>query len=482
MNGRGMEYDSFAQRAESSPLLRALQTTYETEENHFYDSNELENELDQTLYSIDPSTPNSSEHRDSAFSYKSPVIFAEKALGAILHGALLYALCCIIGIAFISLKFEGLLGNRVNWYIVFLPFWGANVLIIIAHFLSFRHAKKLRQWAEVETMENEPLLPLLRRVMMIYSISVPLTGLLFWCELAFCLQLSNEGKTSFYFCYVPLMLIQLAFVARYMLCFAHSSLPAVCWMLSFVFTLLLGYQTSTATARFHGIPSVRESIEHPQIFPLSWWTVLTPLLALEALMALNLGVILYNEFSGIYRMTKWQLCAAVLYTVGLIMMITGQLLLLLYKIDIRWGTFNFPSACVLLGIFGICIGIYTVGKHHVKVLMATRGGAVPVPLTRTKQGWITNHAMVEHWSLFGEIYLTAYGLRKRQHHKEKRVPSQVDSSRDLFLRWPLLTIFTKMFQRFSKKPDPDESPDMLARQYGGRRTSGIYSNISTEFC
>lgn len=184
-------------------------------------------ELDQTLYSIDPSTPNSSEHRDSAFSYKSPVIFAEKALGAILHGALLYALCCIIGIAFTSLKFEGLLGNRVNWYIVFLPFWGANVLIIIAHFLSFRHAKKLRQWAEVETMENEPLLPLLRRVMMIYSISVPLTGLLFWCELAFCLQLSNEGKTSFYFCYVPLMLIQLAFVARYMLCFAHSSLPVI---------------------------------------------------------------------------------------------------------------------------------------------------------------------------------------------------------------------------------------------------------------
>ena len=164
------------------------------------------------------------------------------------------------------------------------------------------------------------------------------------------------------------------------------------------------------------------------------------------------------------------------------MAITGQLLLLLRKTNIKWGTFNFPSACVLLGIFGICIGVYTVGKHHVKVLMATRGGAVPVSLTRTKQGWITNHSMVEHWSLFGEIYLTAYGLRKRQSHKEKRGSSQVDSSRDLLLRWPLLTLFTKVFQRLSKKPHLDESPDILERKYGGRRTSGIYSNITTECC
>jgi len=154
-----------------------------------------------------------------------PLVFAEKALGALLNGVLLYALGCIVGVALVSLNFEGVLGERVNWWLVFLPFWLANVAMLYAHAASIRHAKTLRRWADVESMSNEPLLPLLRRIVLVYAISFPLTVLLLWSELAFCASLQNTSAASLYICYAPLMVIQVAFVVRYLLCRSDSTLP-----------------------------------------------------------------------------------------------------------------------------------------------------------------------------------------------------------------------------------------------------------------
>lgn len=155
-----------------------------------------------------------------------PLVFAEKALAALLNGVLLYALGCVVGVALVSLNFEGVLGARVNWWLVFAPFWLANAAMLYAHVASVRHAKTLRRWADVESMSNEPLLPLLRRIVLVYAISFPLSVLLLWSELAFCASLQDTAAaTSLYICYTPLMVIQVAFVVRYLLCRSDSTLP-----------------------------------------------------------------------------------------------------------------------------------------------------------------------------------------------------------------------------------------------------------------
>jgi hypothetical protein len=197
-------YDS-SNADEKSPLMRTLRG----------DSSSFEGTY-MSMPMSHTSAPATNEFR--------PIMYAEKALAALLNGVLMYALCCMVGLLFVSLNFEGMLGDRVNWWLIFTPFWIANAAMLVAHISSFRHAKQLRQWADVDTMSNEPLLPLLRRVVTIYAVSVPLSLLLLWSELAFCARLEDPG-TSLYICYAPLMVIQVAFFIRYLLCRSDSTLP-----------------------------------------------------------------------------------------------------------------------------------------------------------------------------------------------------------------------------------------------------------------
>lgn len=426
-----------------------------------------------------------------------PIVFADKALGALLNGVLLYALCCVAGVALASLNFEGLLsprgdGGRVNWWLVFSPFWLANVAAVAAHVVSIRHAKQLRRWADVEAMSNEPLLPLLRRIVLIYAASAPLALLLLWSQLAFCARLEHFGGTSLYVCYAPLMVIQVAFVVRYLLCRSDSTLPGLCWVLAFAFTLLLAYQTDSP--RGHWLK------DSPTVYPLPWWVVASPLLALELLLGGGLLVVLYNEFSGVYRLARWQLAASALYALAFVAGVTGEVLLLVddrmeeerFK-ELRWGARTFPSALVFFGLLCASVAIYIVGRYYVAQLMATKGGAMPVPLTRTSDGWITSHAVIEQWVLFGDVYLTPVGLERRNRSlQQQRRNSAVDSDNGMaggashsagsrIANW-----FQRICGRVSHRDDEsaalgDRDPERRLRNMVVRRkTSGSYSDLTLE--
>lgn len=395
-----------------------------------------------------------------------PLVFAEKALEALLNGVLLYALGCVAGVALAALNFEGALGGRVNWWLVFLPFWLANAAMLVAHLKSVKHAQTLRRWADVEQMSNEPLLPLLRRIVLVYAVSFPLWTLLLWSELAFCAALQDAAATSLYICYAPLMVIQVAFVVRYLLCRSDSTLPGVCWVLIFVFTLLLAYQTDTQ--RRFASPEAAQP-------PLSWWVVFAPLFAFELLMTGALLLVLYNEFSGIYRLTRWQLAASVLYSLALVSGASGQVMLL-EQVDYHWGSFTFPSGLMLFGLVCACVAMYIVGRHHVEELMASKGGAVPVPLTRTADGWITSHAVVEQWVLFGDVHLTPQGLqlRNQKTRSNSGVDSEAAGSRILRHVKGMLTRVT------SEDALSDNEPERRLRNVLRRKTSGSYSDVMLE--
>ncbi|CAH0475359.1 unnamed protein product [Peronospora belbahrii] len=395
-----------------------------------------------------------------------PLVFAEKALAALLNGVLLYALGCVVGVALVSLNFEGVLGPSVNWWLVFLPFWLANVAMVYAHVMSIHYAKTLRRWADVESMSNEPLLPLLRRIVLVYAISFPLAVLLLWSELAFCASLQNTTITNLYICYAPLMVIQMAFVVRYLLCRSDSTLPGVCWVLLFVFTLLLAYQTDTQR-RFEVLEMTKP--------PVSWWIVFAPLFVFELLMTGSLLLVLYNEFSGIYRLTRWQLAASVLYTMALVAGVSGELMLL-EQVNYHWGTFTFPSGMMFFGLVCACVAMYIVGRHHVEELMVSKGGAVPVPLTRTADGWITSHAIVEQWVLFGDIYLTPQGLQLRNRKTRSNSDVELEAAGSRILRQVkgLLTRVT------SDESIGVNDPEHRIYNILQRKTSGSYSDITLD--
>lgn len=243
----------------------------------------------------------------------------------------------------------------------------------------------------------------------------------------------------------------------------------VCWVLGFVFTLLLAYQTDTQ----------RQFRAAEVQYPLSWWTVLAPLFVFQVIMACSLLLVLYYEFAAIYRLTRWQLGASVLYSLALVTGVTGELMLLKH-LNYHWGTFTFPSGLIFFGLVCASVGMYIVGRHHVDELMATRGGAVPVPLTRTTDGWITSHAVVEQWVLFGDVYLTPEGLAARnQKALSSRRDSSVESSEAAGGR-----LMRRLKQCFgggrSKEAFTASDPERRIQNLMRRTTSGSYSDITIE--
>lgn len=452
--------------SEQSPLLRALGAVGASSS---YEGSYMSMPLGGYQQTYDDT------HSSEQFGQFRPIVYAEKSLGALLNGVLMYALCCVIGVALVSLNVEGILGSHINWWLIFLPFWIANICILVAHISSIRYAKELRKWAEVETMSNEPLLPLLRRIITFYAVTFPLSVLLLWSELAFCARL-QDSRTNLYLCFAPWMVIQVACIIRYLLCRSDSTVPGVCWVLSFVFTLLLAYQTNGE--RY----SVAEGLS---TFPLSWWTVFAPLFTLEALLALALCVVLYYEFTGIYRLTRWQLGASVLYALALIPGCAGELMLLEHM-NYHWGTIAFPSALMFFGLVCASVAIYIVGRHHVQELMATRGGAVPVPLTRTSEGWITSHAVVEQWVLFGDIHLTQKGLRYRNEQKKANQSSGGRRNSDSETESAGARLMRRLKQLLRRGRSHEEEslsrddPERRIQNMRQRKTSGSYSEINVD--
>lgn len=263
-------------------------------------------------------------------------------------------------------------------------------------------------------------------------------------------------------------------------------LQGVCWMLTFAFTLLLAYQTDAPRRLQHSLDPDRDAEADNDFvrFPLSWWLVASPLLALQFVLGSALIVVLYNEFAGVYRLTRWQLAASALYSLALVSGVTGELMLLGHA-DYHWGTFTFPSALVLLGLVCASVAIYIVGRYYVDELMATKGGAVPVPLTRTTDGWITGHAVIEQWVLFGDVHLTPEGLERRNRLIARR-NSAADSDNggssapgSRLVRW---------CQRVCRRvghgdEDPslgERDPERRIRNLLRRKTSGSYSDLTLE--
>lgn len=232
--------------AERSPLLHALTNTYgrldrewcriqsRSRHDSFYSSSSsLDGGRSSRAYpSIHPSPSLLLSNGDAVDggnqnAISLPVRYAEKAFSLLLRSLLFYVFCCIIGILLIFLTIRtSKLESAVNWWLVFTPFWIANVVLLTAHILSVYNMRKLKQFAYLEQSRFcEPLLPLLRRLVVIFAITFPCSLLILWSEIAFCAQFQKIVASNMYMCYTPLLIIQAAVFLRYFICSSRSSLP-----------------------------------------------------------------------------------------------------------------------------------------------------------------------------------------------------------------------------------------------------------------
>lgn len=287
-------------------------------------------------------------------------------------------------------------------------------MLIVAHFSALKSTWKLKHWAEADSVSNEPLLPLLRRIGMILLCTIPLTALLFWSEFAFCARLNDKKAASLYLCYAPLILIQVTFVGRYFLCRARSHWPGFSWLLVLCFTILLAYQTNRRWKEHYILRTADHKTKEFEFirYSLAWWIVLAPLFAFDLIMIGCLGVILHHVIRGYYRLVSWQILSIGLYLAGIGCTMFGQFMLW-EKIEYYQETFTFPSVVIFTGLLCVSVAVYIVSRHYVNRLMLTRGGAIPVPLRQTDAGWEPANLGRDRWLLLGEIELTSKG-RARQ--------------------------------------------------------------------
>jgi len=217
---------------------------------------------------------------------------------------------------------------------------------------------------------------------------------------------------------------------------------------------------------------------------LLWSIVFAPLFAFEFLMFGSLIAVLYYEFIGFYRMEMWQLIAAVFYTIGLVCATIGQIMLLEH-IELQISTIDVPSILISSGLVFASIGLYIVCRKHVAKLMASRGGAVPVPLTRTSVGWVTNYAVTDSWILLGDIDLTADCLRGRNPpHQRQHSMSDIESDNHWCSRvfYKLCCCCRSSENRLDSidTTSPNEHPEGRLKNTLRRTTSGSYSDVPVD--
>ncbi|RHY85908.1 hypothetical protein DYB26_003716 [Aphanomyces astaci] len=449
---------------------------------------------EETMYqSIHPanasfSSPRETETNDlPSMRPFRPIVYAEQSLAVLLNGVMIYVMCVFVGFGLIALNADNVLGpaRHWNWWVVFLPFWVANLVMLGAHVLSIRAATELRQWAETDMMSNEPLLPLLRKILLLYAVSMPLCFLLFWAEVAFCAILSDSSDVSVYVAYAPLMIIEVGYVVRYLLCKSRTTLPGVSWILLFTFTLLLAHNSDIAakstSANSAGLP---------------WVAVFAPLFVLQLVLFGSLAVVLYMQAAGLYRLNSTQVRATALYSIALVAATTGQIMLVQHM-ELQQGAdgvtsteMDVPSLLLFTAWIVASAGLYIVCRQEVAKLMASRGGAVPVPLTRTADGWVTNHAVMDRWMLLGDVSLTGVGLARRSAGVRKRTASDIEGEMNSEGYSWLRHVFTSTWLRCccclgsttrDLVPD-DQIPEGRLNTSGtkARRNSGSYSNVFVE--
>lgn len=383
----------------------------------------------------DDQTPES--RRNAATSHAvHPILYAEEAISVLLNGGLVYLACLAIGFIVIALKYEQHEFVDTSWWSAFLPIWIANVVLCSAYLRAMWVLGQLRKTVILSQQDlafndtnNEPWMLLMRRVGHSLLLSVPLALLLLWTELALyracCTDFIVTNASPVGSWYLPLILMQLMFVTRYVCCASTSVVPGLASSLLLVFTCLLAYQTLPPSYPSDGSTTSEGALSHDPHHPrmmMSWWIVYLPLLAFDMVMFVCLATIALRIFLGLYqRCAPWQVCVGLVYLVGLVTRGLGQVLVWRNLTSspkegkiMSW--LSFPSSMIFIGLVLSCVGMYLTFSARAREIRATRGGQAPLPLRRTSAGWIPLASETERWLLLGEFRFTSKGMA----WKEKR--------------------------------------------------------------
>lgn len=214
-------------------------------------------------------------------------------------------------------------------------------------------------------------------------------------------------------------------------------------------------------------------------YKLAWWMVLAPLFGFDFVMIGCLLFIVVHVAKGYYKFERWQYTASILYVVALVVSMLGQFMLW-EEIEFSRETFTFPSILIFTALVMGSVAFYIIAKRYVQTLMATRGGAVPVPLRQTKDGWISSVTGADRWLLMGDIAITALGRKYWSHRFESRVFSQVETDGEGFNIFSYLCCMFRKPLHETNNASPNVGLEYRMPKTLTRRNSGSYHDVSIE--
>ena len=424
------------------------------------------------------STSVSPTHDDSF----RPTMYAENALYYLIYGILINLFFILLGLLSIALSLE--FQPNATWTVIFTPFWMGNFILFLATLKSFQNTRQLQKCAIADTSSNEPLLPLFRRILTLYIILLPIAVLILCSQMAFCARLQDE-EGSFSVAFAPLIVIQLGFITRYTLCTAKSSLPCLGWTLLCCFTVLVAYQTNMEREYGAALDVQEDKNDHDNetIYDdkLPWIVVLGPLLALDLMMLGCITCISLYTYQGLYSLNVGQKTSLWLYNIGGIATLMGQYFFWEKVEYVAKHTVILPSVYLFTGLSLCSLSLCIIAIQLVTGLLASRGGAVPVPLRRTRDGWVPAHTGVHRWLLLGDVVITAKGKAFWNKNASEMSSTTPDRNNDSEVETDTTTF---SFWR-KKNREPLKSPDLSViesqRHFRtARKMSGVYDDDISE--
>ena len=286
---------------------------------------------------------------------------------------------CCISAELATAYFLNLLPHFRYWFI-FLPCWMAHGGIFICHVLSFRalsifisDANENRQREDTtDPFDRTEYLPILQRSLKFSLKMGMISGSMLVFEILIYIRIARES-ISLSRMLTPVWVIATMGILNGIVCKTQHIVSLFSWILLFVFMMLLILRVD------YGFTLIGAN------------AIVTPLMVLLSLVTCIWLYILYGHKVGYFRLTRWQLKAGILYSLGTVISLVSIMLLVNW-----WSNYPFDAGmrlfmCILTPLIVALVGFgaWSVNRDEFERLLRFGGQAAvhPMKLRFERNGW-----------------------------------------------------------------------------------------------
>mmetsp|Transcript_138 Transcript_138/g.204 ORF Transcript_138/g.204 Transcript_138/m.204 type:complete len:497 (-) Transcript_138:55-1545(-) len=273
----------------------------------------------------------------------------------------------------------------------------------------------------LSTAVDVAYMPLVQRTALKTAMSIPVLLILVVQQILVCLELSQYSsdkslRCRMLVCFFPILFLQVFELLRVFLIRTKTFLPLMSWFLLFLTTLSIGAKI--------------DHVKWDLLADGPWIVALSPLITLLVLYGFLLLYITLLTMFRRYDLTWFQSASMLCYTLGLVCLAGGMLLLIFRPETVTimdWETEvreEAPQVGIWIGIMLGCLGACIAMKGAIHRLVRTQGFEDPVPLSKTPRGWEPSCVRTIYWSFLGVVTIRTRSTQGKAGSKAPVIPFQ----------------------------------------------------------